>query len=43
METYEGVEVYLRYSRPRHNIQVSGQLQAPAALPPVEEPTVTIG
>jgi hypothetical protein len=31
MKTYRGVGVYLHHSRPRHLMEVSGQLHAPAA------------
>jgi hypothetical protein len=33
MKTYVGVKVYLHLSRPRHYMEVSGQLHAPNALP----------
>jgi hypothetical protein len=33
MKTYGGVEVQLHISWPRHYIEVSGQLHAPATLP----------
>jgi hypothetical protein len=36
MKTYEGVEVYLHHSWLRHQIEVSGQLHTPVALPPGE-------
>jgi hypothetical protein len=38
MKTYGGVEVQLQHSRLRHQKQVSGQLHAPAALPPGNHP-----
>jgi hypothetical protein len=43
MQTYGGVEVYLYHSRPRHWMDVNGQLHALAILPPGKEPPVPIG
>jgi hypothetical protein len=45
MEEYGGVDVYTRsiLSWPRHKLEVSGQLHAPAALSPGKEPPVPIG
>jgi hypothetical protein len=37
METHEGVEVYLHHSWSRHQIEVSGRLHVPTALPPGKE------
>jgi hypothetical protein len=42
MKAYRGVDVYIRTWR-RHELEVSGQLHAPAALPPGKDPTVPIG
>jgi hypothetical protein len=41
MKTYGGVEVQLHHSRPRHQMNVSGQFHAPAALHPRERPPGT--
>jgi hypothetical protein len=43
MKTYGGVEIYLHHSLPRNQLEVSGQLHAPAALPSGKEPPVPIG
>jgi hypothetical protein len=39
-----GVDVYIHiFSSPRHQLEVSGQLHAAAALPPGKEPPVPTG
>jgi hypothetical protein len=38
MKTYGGVPEYLHHSLPWYEMEVSGQLHAPAALPPGNEP-----
>jgi hypothetical protein len=43
MKTYGGVEVQFHLSWLRYKMEVSGQLHAPAALPPVKELPVHIG
>jgi hypothetical protein len=42
MRTYGEVEVYLNLSWPQHQMELSGQLYAPAALPPGKKPQVPI-
>jgi hypothetical protein len=42
MKTYKRVDVEPHHSWPRHWIDLSGQLQAAAALPPGKEPPVSI-
>jgi hypothetical protein len=42
MKTCVGVYVYVHHSIPRHWLEASCQLQAPAALPQRTEPSVSI-
>jgi hypothetical protein len=42
MKTYGGVKVQLHHSWPQHQMEVSGQPHAPAALPPGKELPVVI-
>jgi hypothetical protein len=37
-----GQWMWIKFYWPRHELEAIGQLQAPAALPPVEEPPVRI-
>jgi hypothetical protein len=43
MNVYGEMEVSLQYSWPRHWLEISGQLHAPAALPSAKESPVPIG
>jgi hypothetical protein len=43
MKAYGGVEAYFHHSWPRYQMEVSGQLHTPAALPPGKEPPAPIG
>jgi hypothetical protein len=36
MKTYEGVDVQIHFFLPLQQLEVSGQLHAPAALPPTK-------
>jgi hypothetical protein len=43
IKAYVGVVCRFSFSSPRHYLEVSGQLHAPAALTPMEDPSVHIG
>jgi hypothetical protein len=43
MKMYERVEVQLLHYIPRHYMEMSGQIHAPAALTPEKRPSIHIG